>query len=173
KFCKTHEDNVLNLNHLKSFIGFKVSGWLQNIFGSGIFKYLWWLIFPFIFMWTWISGKNTKVRRLSTQKLLTEEISQNQVSQKDYEFYLIEKTLNDLGLVRYPHESYKIWLDRLKEELPTPDLIEDLTSIIELHYQERFDPQGINETERQKLKSAVQLWLKTHSIIHRVHFRGS
>ncbi len=146
-----------------SFLGFQLSGWLRAIFGNNIFKYGWWLIFPFIFLRTWMSGKNNKVRRLSTQQLAREEIKKDDVTKRDSEFYLIEKALNDLGLVRHPAESFKNWMYRLKEELPTPDLIDGLTSIIELHYRERFDPQGINETERAKLKSAVQLWLRTYS----------
>jgi protein-glutamine gamma-glutamyltransferase len=146
-----------------SFLGFHLSGCLRTIFGNNILKYGLWLILPFIFLRTWLSGKNSKVQRLSTQKLLRKETPQKKVNHRSSEFYLIEKALNDLGLVRHPAESFKNWMYRLKEELPTPDLIDGLTSIIELHYRERFDPQGINETERQKLKSAVQLWLKTYS----------
>jgi hypothetical protein len=54
-------------------------------------------------------------------------------------------------------------MERLKKEIPTSDLIEELSSLIELHYRYRFDPQGIPETERAKLKFAVQLWLDKYS----------
>jgi hypothetical protein len=74
------------------------------------------------------------VRRLSTKQLVRKKVQKDNVKRKDSEFYLIEEALNDLGLVRQPAESLKNWIYRLKQELTTPDLIDGLISIIELHY---------------------------------------
>ena len=39
------------------------------------------------------------------------------------------------------------------------DLVDELKSILELHYRYRFDPQVITGTEREKLKSDCLAWL--------------
>lgn len=43
------------------------------------------------------------------------------------------------GFIRQPYESLKNWIERLKKEIPTSDLMEDVSSLIELHYRYRFD----------------------------------
>lgn len=41
-------------------------------------------------------------------------------------------------------------------------LIDDLSSIVELHYRYRFDPQSINQAEKQKLKEMIESWLNLY-----------
>lgn len=76
----------------------------------------------------------------------------------DSEFYQIEKRLGDWGLARLPSETVRKWLGRLEQELPDAYMSE-LHQIIDLHYRYRFDPQGLTEEDREKLKQMIQSWL--------------
>ncbi|BAY08003.1 transglutaminase-like domain-containing protein [Calothrix sp. NIES-2098] len=147
------------ISDLWSFFSFKLSSWLRSGLMSNLFKYGWWLILPLILLRLWKFNSHNKVRRLSTKQISAKQVAKVDINRKEYEFYLIEKTLNELGFSRQPSESLKNWIERLEKELPNSDLINDLTSLVELHYRDRFDPQGIKETERARLKSAVQAWL--------------
>ncbi|MFM2063350.1 MAG: hypothetical protein RLZZ507_3020 [Cyanobacteriota bacterium] len=151
------------ISDLWAFLGFQISRWLRNIRNSGLFKYIWWLLLPLFLIIIAKSAPPNKVKRVFNQKILSTESQKYDSIKNDSEFYLIEKALNELGFTRQPSESLKNWMERLKKEIPTSDLIEELSSLIELHYRYRFDPQGIPETERAKLKFAVQLWLDKYS----------
>ncbi|MEH1940016.1 MAG: transglutaminase-like domain-containing protein [Nostoc sp.] len=147
------------ISDLWSFFSFKLSGWLRSGLVTNLSQYGWWLISSFIFIWLWKLNSHHRVRRLSRKQRLTKQVNKTDLIKKDYEFYLIENKLHELGLSRHPSESLKKWIDRLKEELPVLDLIEDLASIVELHYRDRYDPQGIEDSEKAILKSAIQAWL--------------
>jgi len=121
-----------------------------------------------IFFQLWKLRSHHRVRRLSRKQILTKQVTKSELIKKDYEFYLIENKLHELGLSRHPSESLKKWINRLKAELPSSDLIEDLALIIELHYRDRYDPQGIEDSERARLKSAIQAWLIVfHKYFHK------
>ncbi|TAF08080.1 MAG: transglutaminase domain-containing protein [Nostocales cyanobacterium] len=148
------------ISDLWSFWGFQLSTWLKNMRSSNLFKYIWWLLLPLFLIMIAKSAPQNKVKRVFKQQILSTPTPKTDIIANDSEFYLIEKALNELGFIRYPSESLKKWLERLKEELPRDDLIEELSKLIELHYRYRFDPQGIQEGEKVGLKSAVQLWLE-------------
>ncbi|WP_413171999.1 transglutaminase-like domain-containing protein [Anabaena azotica] len=149
------------ISDLWSFWGFKLASWLRSISSSGLFKYIWWLLLPLILMMIAKSAPQKKVQRVFKKRLLSTVTYNNQGEiSKDSEFYLIEKALNELGFTRQPSESLKNWMERLKKEISASDLIEELSSLIEIHYRYRFDPQGIEDAERARLQSAVQLWLE-------------
>ncbi|WP_299415069.1 transglutaminaseTgpA domain-containing protein [Acaryochloris sp. IP29b_bin.148] len=76
----------------------------------------------------------------------------------DSEFYQIEKRLSDWGLARLSSETVRKWLGRLEQELPA-SYMSELDPIIDLHYRYRFDPQGLTDEEREKLKLMIQSWL--------------
>ncbi|MBD2629054.1 transglutaminase-like domain-containing protein [Trichormus variabilis] len=147
------------ISDLWSFLGFTFSSWLRNLRSSHLFKYIWWLLLPFILILVRKLAPQKGVRRVFKKQIFPETNNKYDLINQDSEFYLIEKALTELGFIRYPYESLKNWIERLKEEMPTSDFLEDLSSLIELHYRYRFDPQGIKEPERAGLKSAVQLWL--------------
>lgn len=156
------------LSDLWSFFSFKLSGWLRSGLVSNLSQYGWWLILSLIFFRLWKLNSHHKVRRLSRKQILIEQVTKSDLIKKDDEFYLIENKLHELGLSRHPSESLKKWINRLKEELPISDLIEDLALIIELHYRDRYDPQGIEDGERAILKSAIQAWLIVlHKYFHK------
>jgi protein-glutamine gamma-glutamyltransferase len=76
----------------------------------------------------------------------------------DSEFYLIESRLGEWGLERQSSETVRQWIARLKQKLPAAKM-NHLDQIIDLHYRYRFDPQGIAQEDRAKLRSMIQSWL--------------
>ncbi|HLP90754.1 MAG TPA: transglutaminase-like domain-containing protein [Nostocaceae cyanobacterium] len=147
------------ISDLWSLLGFKISESLRYIIASDSLKYSLLLILPIIFIFIRRVGGKKVVRRLSKKEILTKSVDKFHAIGIDSEFYLIEKKLNDLGFFRHPSESLKNWIERLKEEVPTLNILNDLTVVIDLHYRYRFDPAGIQETDRIKLKSSIQVWL--------------
>lgn len=72
----------------------------------------------------------------------------------DSEFYLIEQHLQNTTQARGKQESLQQWIKRLQN----PELL----SLLALHYQLRFDPQGLSMTRRQQLQLGVKSWLNTN-----------
>jgi hypothetical protein len=85
-------------------------------------------------------------------------MEQHSSLQLDSQFSLIEKTLNQSGFTRNHSETLKNWIERLSNDLPK-DEIKALQAIVQLHYRDCFDPQGITASERIRLKYAIQSWL--------------
>jgi hypothetical protein len=152
------------INDVWSFVWFKIAiGW-KEIKNSGWLNYLWILLIPFFIIVIQKSAPSTAVRRVIKSQKPSENLQTTESIYHNTEFYLIEKRLNELGFNRQPAESLKQWLTRIKQQDTTSDMIEELSSLVELHYRYRFDPQGIKNEEREKLKSAVNSWLTKYSI---------
>lgn len=95
----------------------------------------------------------------------------------DSEFYLIEKHLAASGLERRPNENWSDWLRRIEREsksvnqtvsrseydLVTHSPTDSLPHALALHQRHRFDPHGLNETERAQLRAKVREWLMSRS----------
>jgi hypothetical protein len=80
----------------------------------------------------------------------------------DSGFYLIENALIESGFVRHPAETLRDWIERLRQVRYIPHLIDDLKSILTLHYRYRFDPKGIGAAEKAALMSATRAWLDAY-----------
>ncbi|NEP41626.1 MAG: transglutaminase domain-containing protein, partial [Okeania sp. SIO2H7] len=145
-----------------SWLLFKFSGWFRQIKQSQLLRYWWLLAIPFVLLSLRQLNPKRKIRRVKSEEKRLEAIALSCNQGKDSEFYLIEKALSESGFNRFPSESLKEWIDRLKEGLSDPDLINALPPIIDLHYRYRFDPHGINSTERSLLKTSIQSWLKRY-----------
>ncbi|MBE9226687.1 AAA family ATPase [Phormidium sp. LEGE 05292] len=148
-----------------SLLSFRISRFLRS---SNELKYVWWLIFPLVFILIWRGGQKKGVRRLSRKNILSKPTVNSGLVKKNSEFDLIEKALNELGLNRYPSESWKNWINRLKEDSVGGDLVNDMIPIIELYYRDRFDPAGIKESEKTILKSTIKAWLNKY---HQAYYR--
>jgi len=147
------------ITDLWSLLSFKISQFLR---GKNELKYVWWLIFPLVFILIWRIGQQKGVRRISRKNISFKPNVKSELSKKSSEFDLIEKALNDLGLNRHPSESLKNWINRLKKDSLGGDLVNDIVPIIELYYRDRFDPAGIKDNEKTILKSAINAWLDKH-----------
>jgi protein-glutamine gamma-glutamyltransferase len=69
----------------------------------------------------------------------------------DSEFYQLEQHLQNTPRARFDNESLQQWVQRLNNP--------KLTALCQLHYQLRFDPQGLRTEQRQQLRQQVQAWL--------------
>jgi protein-glutamine gamma-glutamyltransferase len=76
----------------------------------------------------------------------------------DSEFYKIERSLAARGFERLTHESWADWIRRINSS--TPGLVTTLPQLLSLHYQHRFDPNGISPSDRKKLAADVEEWLR-------------
>lgn len=69
----------------------------------------------------------------------------------DSEFYQLEQHLQHTPQTRLNNESQQHWVERLAAP--------ELTQLCQLHYQLRFDPNGLSIEQRQWLRERVQVWL--------------
>lgn len=70
----------------------------------------------------------------------------------DSEFYEIEKQLIRRGITRGANEPLADWLERAAESPSLADLEAPLRALLRLHYQYRFDPNGLSDIEREELR---------------------
>jgi protein-glutamine gamma-glutamyltransferase len=136
-----------------AFVSFKLSG-------AGIWAYFGGAIAPILFFWIWQWSRRVRIRRsVLPARISVEPFIPRPQTGIDSEFYLIEKTLNELTLNRASTEPLQAWIARLKAQLPDAEF-QALQSIIALHNRYRFDPQGIDASEREVLRSLSQAWLE-------------
>jgi hypothetical protein len=77
----------------------------------------------------------------------------------DSEFYQLEKLLARRGIVRSVGEPLSAWLWRATDESLQAELREPLQQLLQLHYRYRFDPHGLNESDRAALRHQVNVCL--------------
>jgi len=83
----------------------------------------------------------------------------------DSEFYAVERRLSELGFARPPAEPLPRWLDAVREA-PRPDVATAaLPSLLALHYRYRFDPDGLTDAERGRLRAEAERWLAAHASV--------
>jgi transglutaminase-like putative cysteine protease len=75
----------------------------------------------------------------------------------DSEFFALEKRLARAGLTRENHETTAEWLQRVASDFP--GVAETLRNILRIHYKYRFDPEGIEASERDQLRQMVRACL--------------
>ncbi|MGD8764146.1 MAG: transglutaminase-like domain-containing protein, partial [Desulfobacteraceae bacterium] len=128
---------------------------------SNGFAYLGWLIIPAVLLVARrIFGKK-RVRRPAAKKPLP-PVAAPTPAGADSDFYLIENALITSGFVREPAETLRDWIERLPPDRFTTHLINDLKSILNLHYRYRFDPKGIGAAEKAALISDTRAWLDAY-----------
>jgi len=74
----------------------------------------------------------------------------------DSDFYLVEKYFAARGLERRAGENWSDWLRRLEQH---ESIAAGLHRALVLHQRHRFDPRGLNETERAELRAQVTEWM--------------
>jgi len=79
----------------------------------------------------------------------------------DSEFYKLEQKLVRNGQPREPGEPLHVWLRRVTDDSRLAELKQPLENILVLHYRYRFDPQGLDATERQQLRREVEACLSS------------
>ncbi|MFC1516915.1 transglutaminase family protein, partial [Thermodesulfobacteriota bacterium] len=149
------------LSDIWSFCAFAFSKWRWGEKTGGATKYMVWLFIPIVIIFGRKLYGRRKIKRVATdpKQRIKSEINQG----TDSTFYRIEKRLTEKGFVRYPHETISNWLKRIEETPAFSFSTVDLQDILDLHYQYRFDPNGINSAEKSMLESGVETWLEKHS----------
>jgi hypothetical protein len=84
----------------------------------------------------------------------------------DSELYLVERRLALSGWGRRPYETAGDWVQRLCSEAPFD--ASALREILELHCRYRFDPAGIDDAGRARLKASAAAWLARSAAADRI-----
>ena len=74
---------------------------------------------------------------------------------RDSEFYRLEARLAERGVPRQPGESLAPWLERVLADPARADLRTPVRELLRLHYQHRFDPEGLTPADRERLAREV------------------
>lgn len=77
----------------------------------------------------------------------------------DSEFYLLANKLAESGLPRLPGEPVSEWFMRAASDAQFQPIRESLQRLLRLHYRYRFDPAGLNASERQALRDQAVVCL--------------
>jgi len=144
------------IQDLFSWASFKLAVLMVQI-KSGEAAYLYWLLMiPLGFILLRQFNIRQGIKRVDRREGITEDLRLG----IDSEIYLIETALQESGMIRNTSDTWRDWLVQLEQNSLTPsELIKDLRVIVQLHSRYRFDPQGINELERNQLRSMTQSWL--------------
>lgn len=116
--------------------------------------FLLWLVLPLlaISFWQLIAGKQWKRARLNPTLAAT----RSSYPGLDSELYQLERLLAQQGFVRSSGENLLSWLRRCQAHPTAAQLGPILDTILKLHNRHRFDPQGLNATERETLRTQVE-----------------
>ncbi len=144
-----------------SFVMFKLSTGLSQFGNKQAFQVVGWAIAPLLMFVLWKFARKQRRRRFAVKTLSSAAIAQPAKAGIDSEFYSIEQALSEVGLNRHPSEALSVWMQRLQAELPATQL-DHLRSILELHYRYRFDPNGMEVSDRAKLTSLCHQWLEEY-----------
>lgn len=112
------------------------------------------VIFPFAL---WLAWRLYRGRRVSNNPEQKQKATAKIRMGSDSELYHIEQQLAAKGLARRAHETTRDWLARLTVDAKMDTTA--LTEIAELHNRYRFDPSGLSDTQRLRLKEAANAWL--------------
>jgi protein-glutamine gamma-glutamyltransferase len=105
----------------------------------------------------WLAWRLYRSRRTSKNTPLKQIVTDGAQTGGDSEFYRIEERLAAQGWGMRAHETASGWLARLKDDAHMDT--HALTEIVALHYRYRFDPQGLTQTQRERLRVGVQGWI--------------
>jgi protein-glutamine gamma-glutamyltransferase len=137
------------LRDLWSWGGFLFSRWRWSEGQSGVGDYAAWLLIPLILLLVWRLYSRRHVRRGDGE--IRASAAAPLHPGHDSEFYLIARRLDAEGRGRRPAEPATAWIDRIQAP--------ELRPIVALHYQYRFDPAGLDATERAALRESAEAWL--------------
>jgi hypothetical protein len=129
-------------------------------YGQGaVRKYLLWIVAPglalLFYQILFRRGRKRQLHRRQDEKFFANWPG------LDSDFYRLEKQLATRGVPRGSAEPLGDWLQRVVE---TPDLAgmqEPLEEVLRLHYRHRFDPLGLNGSDRETLRRETGRCLET------------
>ena len=111
-------------------------------------------VFPFAL---WLAWRLYRSRKHKQNIQLKQIVTAGSSAGADSEFYRIELRLTEQGWGRRTHETAHDWLARLKADSPMDTA--PLAGIVDLHNRYRFDPLGLSDAQRARLKESARGWL--------------
>ena len=139
------------VNDLWSFAAFLFSRWRWSEEDNGIGRHAAWLLIPLVLLLVWRLYSRRRVGRGAAAPPPAPTFVR---PGQDSEFYLIEQRLQVEGLGRQSAEPASQWIERIHAT--------DLAPILALHHRYRFDPTGLDPTERSALRARAEAWLRDH-----------
>jgi hypothetical protein len=134
---------------VKSWIGFQIAKfrWRQ----ANLQQYIFWALLPvmLVLLYHIIFRRKGKLTALRGKGAGEAAVVWPGL---DSEFYQLEKKLAGLGLPREPAEPLSPWLQRVSAQPTMANLRDPLQKLLQLHYRHRFDPDGLDAADRERLK---------------------
>jgi len=159
------EQNVSLFEFFSDFwarINFAFSEWRQRETSQEFRRYLALLLVPLFAILGWRLFSRRRIKRMV--KELEEHTEREEFPGADSAFYQIEQQLQDMGLTRYAWEPLSLWLQRIEKQRSAADL-QVLQPILDLHNRYRFDPEGLEDSEKETLQDLFQECL----ILNHIH----
>jgi hypothetical protein len=108
-----------------------------------------WLLIPLFIILFWRLYFKERISKNSQINLPAKKPN----SGADSEFYIVIDRLNKLGFNRQQGETLYQWIRRIKPNIDITNILHAL----ELHYRYRFDPEGIDDKEKELLNDLVMI----------------
>lgn len=140
------------------YIRFKISEWWWMEKKTVRIKSVWWIL---VIIFGFAAGRFIMKRKIRNQKQVasTQRFTSRRQAGIDSEFYQIEQALTQLGENREGSVTLHCWIEGIRNKYPDVVLFNELSAITDIHYQYRFDPNGISPSRRILLKRLVKAWL--------------
>ena len=143
------------LSDLWSWLGWRIAQWRSGTQKGTLPTWALWALVPLVAVLVWrIRRAGGFVRRRKTRLAAPAHAWPG----ADSELYRIETLLASLDLARGAHEAWGEWLERVKRLRPELDVAQ-LQVLLMLHYRYRFDPAGLEATQRRALADGVEAWI--------------
>jgi hypothetical protein len=120
---------------------------------SNVREYVFWALIPALAFLLYRIFRSTRRHKKNPEPVFTGRPG------LDSEFYRLEQKLVQMGTPREPGETLSLWLQRATKEPRLIDLKQPLENVLRLHYRYRFDPGGLNPSERRALRQDVEACL--------------
>jgi protein-glutamine gamma-glutamyltransferase len=146
-----------SLTDLFAWAGHAFDRWRYGERRTGVAGWIGWLLIPLTFILVWRLFFRRRERRAAAARRGLEPVRGR--AGLDSEFYAVEARLAELGLGRRPAEPATAWLERVGDLPPVSSSREALAALVALHYRHRFDPAGLPDAERARLRAAAGAWL--------------
>lgn len=141
------------VSDLWSWAGFQFAQWRGKKSSGEIRKYALWVLAPAVIIFAIHLFFTKRVSPVGKkQRLMAAPARQG----GDSEFYALESKLTVLGFQRRPWEPLSSWIQRIGKDQRLAATVDGLQTILALHYQYRFDPQGIDADKRKTLNNMVE-----------------
>ena len=145
------------VSDLFAWAGHAFNQWRYGERRGNVTSWLGWLLIPLTLVLIWRLFFRRRQRRAGAASAGS-EAPRARVG-TDSEFYAVEDRLNALGLGRRAAEPPMVWLDRVRDQSPVAQSRVRLKRLVALHYRYRFDPIGLSEAERARLRAEAEAWL--------------